>query len=60
MTALMADGVSVSTFIFSSVTSVINLVTSNPVLTLFVCIGLAGIAIKIGYRVLRKTKKMAN
>jgi len=60
LASIITDAGTVATFVFSLVTQVINLITSNPILELFLCIGLAGIAVRFGFRILHKTKKLAN
>ena len=60
LAAFVTDIQSVITMLMTVVSQVLQLVMTNPVLEIFVGIGITVAAIKVGFRILSMTKRLAH
>ena len=60
LSTVVTDTGSVVDFVFSTIGQVLNLIASNPILLIFVGIGITVVAIKVCFRILAMTKRLAH
>jgi hypothetical protein len=60
LAAFITDITSVITLLMTVIHDVLQLIMTSPVLEVFVAAGVCVIAVKVGFRILAKTKRLAN
>lgn len=60
LSAYIADITSVVELITTFIHDILQLVMTTPVLEVFAAVAIFGVAVKIGFRIMRKAKGLAN